>query len=247
MSKADEQWQWVDEDPIEKLLHLSEPTCPESPEPYCPESVEPPAEPPEPPYERATRLEKAGEWEPAALSFRQSLEIDPEHEESMLRLGSCLLHLDGAEEALEWFERSLGAGGNREAALFGKAVALQKLERYDEADSVYQLLLRRNPNAPEPLGNLIALSVAREDMTRVADYSRRLLSVDPESKAALQGLAMLAIRNGDQRAAMDYCTRLVAADPDSFEGWFNLRFAEQRMRAPEQPARSIAHAARSIA
>ena len=44
----------------------------------------------------------------------------------------------------------------------------------------------------------------------------------------------------NQAAAVEYCTRLVEIDPDSFEGRFNLRFAQQRMQPPEQRARSIA-------
>ena len=84
------------------------------------------------------------------------------------------------------------------------------------------------------------MSAAREDYPALATYSRRLLSVNPQSKAALQGMATLAIRSGDRAAAIEYCTRLVEVDPDSFEGWFNLRFAQQRMTPPEQAARSIA-------
>jgi len=80
----------------------------------------------------------------------------------------------------------------------------------------------------------------RGDSLGVAEYSTRLLKSHPQSKSALQGLAMLAIANGDQSSAMDYCTRLVEADPDSFEGRFNLRFVQQRMRQPEKSARSIA-------
>jgi len=230
MSKADEQWHWVDEDPIDKLLRASHPS--EQPEAVSPES----------PYDRAVRLEKEGQRELAAVAFLEVLDADPEHAESMLRLGACLLSLGSTEEGLSWFERSLAGRGPWERALFGKAVALQKMGRLDEADTAYQALLRRNPAAAEPLANLIALSVARDDLARVTEYSRRLLDIDAESKPALQGLAMVAIRNGDQRAAVDYCTRLVQADPDCFEGWFNLRFAEQKMRPPEaaRSARSIA-------
>ena len=96
------------------------------------------------------------------------------------------------------------------------------------------------PGSVEPLTNLIAMSAARGDSAAIAEYSSRLLKTHPQSKSALQGLAMLAIANGDQATAIDYCTRLVEADPDSFEGRFNLRFVQQRMRQPEKSARSIA-------
>src|SRR5205823_15015506 len=105
--------------------------------------------------------------------------------------------------------------------------ALQKLDRYDEAERASGELHDLDPDAAEPLANLIALSAARDDVAALAAHSKRLLSVNPHSRAALQGLATLAIRSGDRAAAIDYCTRLVEVDPDSFEGWFNLRFAQQ--------------------
>ena len=190
-------------------------------------------------FDLAVCLEKQEQWKAAALSFRRALEIDSGREEALIGLGACLLHLNGAEEALACFEQCLRSGGGQ-AALMGKAVALQQLSRYEEADPIYRELLQSDPEAAEPLANLIALSVARQDAAAVEEYSRRLLRVHPQSKAALQGLAMLAIRNSDQGAAIEYCTRLVEIDPDTFEGWFNLRFAQQRMTTAEQPARSIA-------
>jgi Flp pilus assembly protein TadD len=209
MDNADEKWQWVDEDPIEKLLH--------------------------PPQSSSAKFRaeghaqfQRGRFEEAADAFRRALRDNPEHAEALAGLGSCLLHLDAAEEALSCFERLLEAGGC-EAALLGMAVALQKLARYEEADRAYRELLEINPDSDEPLANLIALSVARQDAAAVAEYSGRLLRVQPRSKAALQGLAMLAMRNGDRTAATEYYTRLVEVDPDSFEGWANLRHAQQRI------------------
>jgi hypothetical protein len=71
--------------------------------------------------------------------------------------------------------------------------------------------------------------VTRRDSVAIAEFSRRLLRVDPRNKAALQGLATVAIWNGDKNAAVDYCSRLVEVDPTSFEGWYNLGFANQMM------------------
>jgi superkiller protein 3 len=258
-----EKWQWVDEDPIEKLLHPPSgaviPNPPQSPaealiaegrthfeqlrfeeaagsfgaavaaEPDHPTAV----------FDLAVCLEKLEMWKAAAFSFRRALEIDPDREQALIGLGACLLHQNEVEEALECFEQCLLSSGGP-PALLGKAVALQQLSRYEEADTIYRGLLEADPEAAEPLANLIALSVARQDAAAIEDYSRRLLRVQPQSKAALQGLAMLAIRSGDQGAAIEYCTRLVEIDPDTFEGWFNLRFAQQRMTTASQPARSIA-------
>jgi protein O-GlcNAc transferase len=266
MSESDEKWQWVDEDPIERLLRAPPPPddrtepAPESPERVCladgteqsdrlgfeealgsyASAVAADPNSATAHFDLAVCLEKTEQWSAAVTSFRKALEIDPEHAQAMIGLGACLLHLDDAAEALDCFEHSSAAGADREAVLFGKAVALQKLQRYEEADAVYRELLRLDPNLAEPLANLIALSIAREDWTATYKYSRRLLRVEPRAKAALQGLVTLAIRSGDREVALEYCTRLVEVDPDSFEGRFNLRFAQQNMSAAEQPTRSIA-------
>jgi len=197
-------------------------------------------EPPAAHFDLAVSLEKAEQWEAAADSFRRALDLEPARAEALIGLGACLLHLDRAEEALHCFEQCLFLNAERSRALLGKAVALQKLESYEASDRVYRELLQITPNAPEPLANLIALSVARRDTIAVAEFSRKLLRVDARNKSALQGLAILAIWDGDQRAVIDYCTRLIDVDPVSFEGWYNLGFANQRMRPAKQALRSIA-------
>ena len=217
MSDDSEKWHWVDVDPIEKLLQPADADD-------CAAGL--------------AQFEQR-HFEEAASCFRRALQIDPGHARALIGMGACLLHLNGLEPALACFEQCLARGVEKNAALFGKAVALQKMARFNEADALYREVLRFDPDAIEPLANLIALSVARQDAAAVAEYSRRLLRLQPHSRAALQGLAMLAIQSGDQPASVEYCKRLVEIDPDTFEGWSNLRFAQQKMR-PEHPVRSIA-------
>ena len=176
----------------------------------------------------AEKQERLPEWERAADSFRRVLQVEPGSAEALIGLGACLLHLDSAEEALHCFEQCC-SDTERPRALLGKAVALQKLGYYEDADRAYRDLLQITPDSPEPLANLIALSVTRRDSVAIAEFSHRLLRVDSRNKTALQGLATLAFWEGDQTAAVDYCSRLVEVDPTSFEGWHNLGFANRMM------------------
>jgi tetratricopeptide (TPR) repeat protein len=128
--------------------------------------------------------------------------------------------LNRAEEALVNFERC--AAGT---ALFGKAVALQSLERFEEAGRVYEMLLDSEPDCEEALSNLIAMSVQRHDFVRTSDYSSRLLEIYPQSTVALQGLAAAAFGNSDHPAAAAYCDRILELAPDNLEAWHNFRVA----------------------
>ena len=51
----------------------------------------------------------------------------------------------------------------QETAFFGKAVALQTLNRLDEAAQLYHQVLARNPNSEEALTNLITIGLAKRD------------------------------------------------------------------------------------
>ncbi len=257
MSNNSESWQWIDEDPIEKLLRRTASEKDVNADELVnsgrscfaqcqfdkaaalyKQAVE--AGHAAAHFDLGVCLERMQQWKPAADSFRRALELDPNQWQALVGLGSCLMHMEELEKALECFDRCVEGSAPPETALMGKGVALQKLGRYQEAEKMYREILEITPDSPEALTNLIALSIARENPAAVAQYSSHLLKFLPRSKAALQGMATLAIKNGDQEAAINYCTRLVEVDPDSFEGRFNLRYAHQRMRKAGKNARSIA-------
>ena len=120
--------------------------------------------------------------------------------------------MNRADEALANFQQCSAAAEG--PALFGKAVALQLLHRFGEAESAYEGLLGSDSNSEETLSNLIALSIETHDLDRVRDYSQRLLKISPQSPVALQGLAMVALERQDHHAAARYCDRIVQLLPD---------------------------------
>lgn len=162
-------------------------------------------------------------WDLAAEAFERVLRLDAERAEARLGLGSCLLHLNRPEEALVNFNRC-GTG----AALFGKAVALQALERFEEAGRTYETLLVAEPDSEEALCNLIAMSIERRDLERTSDYAARLLEIRPQSTVALQGLATVAFGNSDHPAAAAYCDQILELAPENLEAWHNFRVAMDR-------------------
>ena len=159
-------------------------------------------------------------WDLAAEAFERVLRLDAERTGARLGLGSCLLHLNRAEEALVNFN-CCGAG----PALIGKAVALQALQRFDEAGRVYETLLATDPDSEEALSNLIAMSIQRRDFERTSDYASRLLEIRPQSTVALQGLATAALGSVDHPAAASYCDRILDLAPENLEAWHNFRIA----------------------
>jgi tetratricopeptide (TPR) repeat protein len=140
------------------------------------------------------------------------LKFDGHRDEIRLKLAVCLLELQRFGAALECFDKCWSEKSRRRA-LFGKAVALQHLRRFDEAEKHYERLLAVDPGAEEALSNLIAMSMEVFELARVQKYSQRLLEINPRSPAALKGLALAAMERRDYAAAAPFFFQLTEADP----------------------------------
>jgi tetratricopeptide (TPR) repeat protein len=175
-------------------------------------------------YNLALCLQHAGRWDTAAEVFQLVLQLDARRAEARTGLGICLLHLNRIEEALRTFNQ-VSFGHENSLFLFGRAVALQRLHRFDEARAVYERLLAADMYPQEVLTNLIAMSIETEDLERVRDHSLRLLTMQPRSLTALQGLATVALQDPETDDAASYCDRILELAPDCMEAWHNFRIA----------------------
>jgi tetratricopeptide (TPR) repeat protein len=178
-------------------------------------------------YNLALCLQRSDRWDASCQAFERVLRLDPGRDAARIGLGASLLYLNRLDNALSAFQHCSDACQG--PAQFGKAVALQLLHRFGEAESAYEALLASDPDSQETLSNLIALHVETGDLDRVREYSQRLLKLSPQSPAALQGLATVALERQDHHAAARYCDRIVELAPDCLEAWHNLRVALDRI------------------
>ena len=164
-------------------------------------------------FQLALCLRRLERWEAAADAFRKLLIHDSHKDSARIGLGECLLRLNRAQEALGCFN-ACWMESAQQKALFGKAVCLQLLRRFEEAISAYQRLIELDPKCEEAYSNLIALHVERFDLIGVQRYSRHLLEIRPRSRVALQGLILTAVDRAEFEAAGRYYARLVKEADD---------------------------------
>jgi tetratricopeptide (TPR) repeat protein len=157
------------------------------------------------------RLER---WQQAAEAFQAVLKLNPHRDEVRIDLGDCLLHLNRYEEALVCFDECW-SGASRRRALFGTAVALQFLRRFDQAETCYERVLTLDPKAEEALWNLIAMCVEVFDLEKIQGYSQRLLDINPRSPAALEGLALVAIERREHGNAASFFARAAELEAET--------------------------------
>ena len=151
-------------------------------------------------------------WEAAAEAFQRVLAHDSYSDQAQIRLGNCLLHMNRPEEALSSFEACWSESA-RLPALFGKAVSVQLLRRFDEAEALYEQVLELDSKFEEALSNLIAMSMEVLDLSKVQRYSLRLLEICPQSTTALQGLTLVAFERREFENAAGYFANLTENAP----------------------------------
>ncbi len=151
-------------------------------------------------------------WDAAARAFEAVLRFDAHRDEMRIHLAGCLLRLQRFGAALECFDKCWSEASRRRA-LFGKAVALQFLRRFDEAENHYERLLAIDPYSEEALANMIAMAMEVFELARVQKYSQRLLELNSRSAAACKGLALCAIERRDYPAASRYYQQVAELEP----------------------------------
>jgi tetratricopeptide (TPR) repeat protein len=191
-------------------------------------------------------LHRMERWEAAADASEKALELDPHRDQVRIARGDCLLRLERFEEALACFDLCWSDAA-KEQTMFGKAVALQLLRRYDEAENLYQRLLALNPKNEEALCNLIAMSLEVFDLARVWRYSYQLLELSSQSRTALQGLVLVSVERREYNTAARYFARLVQHHPECLiarskeddDGSIKYRLSREvveRLNRPGRPA-----------
>ena len=175
-------------------------------------------------YQLAICLYQLKRWSAAAQAFERVLQCDPHRDQARLGLASTLLYLNRPEEALTNLDLCWSDSA-RVRAVFGKAVALQLMGRFQEAQAVYDRLLTSERHSEEILANLITMNLETRDFGAARRYACQLLDVAPKSILAMQAMATIALAEGHYMVAIRYCGQIVELAPECVEAWHNLQFA----------------------
>lgn len=171
-------------------------------------------------YNLGLALVRQGKFSEAAASFEAALN-DARLWQARAGLGYCLLHDGQWEAAIAHFDAVLDRQPAHERSLFGKAVALHRLGRLDDAWDLYRRLLPTNPDSEELIANMLSVSVTRGDQTKTREYAEYLLKIRPGNKTALDIMAHVhahagveMLQRGDYPGAADCFEKCLEQRPD---------------------------------
>ncbi len=101
-------------------------------------------------YQEGRAAYLSEDYETAAATFAQVVEIDPEHLKALINWGASLSRSGNAREAIPKFEQALARDPNHAAAMYNLGVSLQRLGEHEAAIAQYNQAVARDPSLLTP-------------------------------------------------------------------------------------------------
>lgn len=186
---------------------------------------------------KAIEFHQRGQLAQAERIYRQVLELDPRHADSLHLLG-VMAHQVGRDETAVELIRQAIAADNRPAAYYSNlGTALQALGRFEEAAACYERALAINPELAEAQMNLGAVLEAQGKHDLAETRFRRALALRPDLAEVHVNLGNILQAQGKLDEAAASHERAIALNPQFAEAFFNYaNVLQAQSKLPEAVA-----------
>ncbi|MGD0831580.1 MAG: tetratricopeptide repeat protein [Terracidiphilus sp.] len=176
---------------------------------------------------KAIQFHQSGQLAQAEQIYRQILDLDPRHADSLHLLG-VLAHQVGRNDVSVELIRKAIAIDKRPAAYHSNlGTALQALGNFDEAAACYESALKLKPDLAEAQMNLGVVLEAQGNLDSAEKHFRRALALRPSLAEAHVNLGNILQTQGKQAEAVARYERALQIKPDMAEVHGNLGNAHQ--------------------
>jgi len=144
--------------------------------------------------------------------YRQTLEVDPSLAEARLNLATLLLfHEDNPAEAAAELERVLETLPDSYEAHFSLAIALEHLEKTDQALLHYRRAAELKPDSRDPLEAMLFVLFGQEDWEQADEVLQELSRRAPDDATLLEMRAGLLRQQNKPAEALEAYEKFLAA------------------------------------
>lgn len=168
-------------------------------------------------FQNAVALHQAGKLDEAEQSYRQLLEIAPEHTDLLHLLGMLAFQKGAADSALDFLYKAVKLAPDAAAYRFTLAQALQNSGRPKEALEQYAAVERLDGDLPDTYNNtgVIYRSLGQSGQARQAFETA--LQKKPDFALAMMNLALLDRDAGNIESALALLEKAQNIDPNDAE------------------------------
>jgi protein O-GlcNAc transferase len=162
----------------------------------------------------ALEFHQTGLLSEAERGYRQILERDPDHSDSLHLLAVIGLQTGHLEPALQLIQRAMTL--RPDAALYRNSAGqiLERLGRADEARAAYEAAIELDPHDPDPLNSLGRLLLWQDRVSQAEQCLRAAIELNPNYAEAYTNLGNVHKERGELDAAIAAYRKAVALRPD---------------------------------
>ena len=174
-------------------------------------------------FDLAVQNHKKNNLQAAEKLYKQILEIEPDHIESIFYLGSLSMQIGNFDRAKQLLNKTIQIDPSHAQAYNNLgAIAFQKLKKNQEAISYYEKAIQINPNFTQALNNLgIALNAFGEYKKAIKFY-QKAIQINPNFTNAHTNLGASFHEIGEYKKAISAYEKAIEINPNFSSAHLNL-------------------------
>lgn len=168
------------------------------------------------------RYLKLKQYEDAENQLTKSVEYDSTSAKTAYSLGRLYYDTDRADEAIEWFRKSMALGSegkNRKNIYFYLGTLYVRVQNREGAKEAFTALLGMDPEPEREvhyLHQLVSLYVEDGDYEKALELARRWGELKPDDPDVQDTIAKLALSTGEEDEALEQMEKLLGMNPEDY-------------------------------
>ena len=163
---------------------------------------------------RGDSLLASGDVSGAVTDFSTAVDIDPDSVPALLRYASGLYTLGNYEEALKAYDQLAGLDSGNPSVFLGRALCLEKLERWQDALADYLSVFEKEPDSAAAAAGTGRMYGRINEVDLAQQYLSLSLELNPQA-SAFQSLGLVLFRTGQFEEALEAFEQGFALEEDN--------------------------------
>ena len=170
----------------------------------------------------ASQLRKKNDFQAAKQLYKQILEIEPDHVESIFCLGSLSAQTKNYDTAKQLLNKTIQIKPNHPDAHNNLGGVLIELGEHEKAVSSFEKAIQIDPNHPDAHNNLGILLHRSGDSRKAINSFEKAIQIDPNHAKAYYNLAIVIHQSEDSRKAINSFEKAIQINPNYLAAHNNL-------------------------
>lgn len=173
-------------------------------------------------FQKARQFHQAGRLEEAQSIYREILEVNPNHADTLHLLGVMAYQSEDYDVALAMIDKAIEIDPQQSSYYNNKGNVLNEQNNPQQALACFQKASRIDPNHPQAYNNMAATYQQQLKIDEAFAFYRKALEVSPDFIKAHNNLGEILVKVGKPQQAIECLEKALQIDPENAETYKRL-------------------------